>query len=149
MCECDVLHGSVPYTAHVLQYQHISCSARCSAISAPKCSARCSATHLAEHVISAKHWVHHIGHCTNTHKVHRGCLTSYRWPRQGGRRKTRRSSHGIRWCSNWTPRYQLLYLGFSTSAEYLDLALPKKNQKNKKIGWVCLFLLCFSSLSAD
>lgn len=38
--------------------------------------------------------------------------------------------------------------GFSTSAEYLDLTLPKK-QKNKKIGWVCLFLLCFSSLSAE
>jgi hypothetical protein len=40
-------------------------------------------------------------------------------------------------------------LGFSTLAKYVDLALPKKNQKNKKIGWVCLFLLCFSSLSAD
>jgi hypothetical protein len=36
-------------------------------------------------------------------------------------------------------------LGFSTSAEYLDLALPK----NKKNCWVCLFLLCISSLSAE
>jgi hypothetical protein len=35
--------------------------------------------------------------------------------------------------------------GSSFSAEYPDLALPK----SKKIGLVCLFLLCFSSLSAE